>query len=58
MLESLGSSHKLGECANRVRVDQCISAIRAVEVPVKFRLHSSCNHVTEVAKALRFVSSR
>jgi hypothetical protein len=31
-----------------VHVDQCVSAVRAVEVPVLVCLHSSCNHVTEV----------
>jgi hypothetical protein len=32
----------------RVRLDQCVSAIRAVEVPVFVCLRSGCNHVTEV----------
>jgi hypothetical protein len=32
---------------NRVRVDQCVSAVRAVEVSVYVCLRSSCNHVTE-----------
>ena len=31
-----------------MRVDQCVSAIRAVEVPVLVCLRSSCSHVTEV----------
>ena len=31
-----------------MRVDQCVSAVRAVEVPVLVCLRSSCNHVTEV----------
>ena len=29
-------------------VDQCVSAVRAVEVPVLVCLRSSSNHVTEV----------
>jgi len=29
-------------------VDQCISTVRAVELPVLVRLRSSCNHGTEV----------
>jgi hypothetical protein len=33
---------------SRVRVDQCVSAVRAVEVPVLVCLRCSCNHVTEV----------
>ena len=33
---------------NRVRVDQCVSAVRAVEVPVLVCVRSSCSHVTEV----------
>jgi len=32
---------------NHVRVDQCVSAVRTVEVPVFFSLRRSCNHVTE-----------
>jgi len=32
----------------RVRVDQCVSAVRAVEVPVLVCLRSSCCHVTGV----------
>ena len=31
-----------------VRVDQCVSAVRAVAVPVFLWLRSSCYHVTEV----------
>jgi hypothetical protein len=38
-----------------VRVDQCVSAIRAVEVSVFVCLRSSCNHVTEVGGSLRFL---
>ena len=33
---------------SRVRVDRCVSAVRAVEVPVLVCLRSSCSHVTEV----------
>jgi hypothetical protein len=33
-----------------VRVDQCVSAIRAVDVPVLVCLRSSCSHVTEVGE--------
>jgi len=38
-----------------VRVDQCVSAVRAVEVPVLVCLRSSWCHVTEVGGAVRFV---
>jgi hypothetical protein len=31
-----------------VRVDQCVSAVRAVGVPAFVCLRSSCSHVTEV----------
>jgi hypothetical protein len=37
-----------GSARSRVRVDQCVSAVRAVEVPVLVCLRSSCSHVTEV----------
>jgi hypothetical protein len=33
---------------SRVRVHQCVSAVRAVGVPVFVRLRRSCSHVTEV----------
>jgi hypothetical protein len=33
---------------NSVRVDQCVSAVRAVEVTVLVYGRSSCNHVTGV----------
>jgi len=33
---------------SRVRVNQCVLAIRAVEVPAFVCLRSNCNHVTEV----------
>ena len=35
----------------RVRVDQCVSAVRAVGVPVLVCLRSSCYHVTGVGGA-------
>ena len=38
-----------------MRVDQCVSAVRAVEVPVLVCLRSSYNHVTVVGGAVRFV---
>jgi hypothetical protein len=39
---------RVGESArSRVRVDQCISAIRAVEVSVFVCLRSSCNLMNE-----------
>jgi len=38
-----------------VRVDQCVSAVRAVEVPVLVCLRSGCNHVTEVGGGVRLV---
>jgi len=37
---------------NRVRVDQCVSAVRAVEVLAFFGLRSSYNHMTEVGGPL------
>ena len=39
--------HMSEECT-RVRVDQCVSAVRAVEVPVFVCLCSSCNHMAGV----------
>ena len=43
---------QVGENArNRVRVDQCVFAVRAVGVPVLVSLRSSCSHVTEVGGA-------
>ena len=44
MLASLGSCHRTGKC-------QCVSAVRAVDVPILVYLRSSCNHVTEVGGA-------
>jgi len=35
----------------RVCVDQCVSAVRAVEVAVFVCLSSRCNHVTEDGKS-------
>jgi hypothetical protein len=37
-----------------MRVDQCFSAVRAVEEPVVVCLHSSCSHVTG-RRTVRFV---
>ena len=39
-----------GSARIRVRLDQYISAVRAVEVPVVVCERSSCNHVTEDRK--------
>ena len=39
-----------------MRVDQCVSAVRAVELPVLVCLRSDCNHVIEV-RTVRFVRS-
>jgi len=33
---------------SRVCVEQCVSAVRDVEVPVLVSLRNTCNHVTEV----------
>ena len=38
-----------------MRVDECVSAVRAVEVPVLVCLRSSWYHVAEVGGAVRFV---
>jgi hypothetical protein len=43
---------------NCVRVDQCVSAVRAVEVPVFFCLCSSCNLMTELEGPYRLLNSR
>jgi hypothetical protein len=37
---------RLESVRNPVRVDQCVSAVRAVELPVLVCLRSSCYHVT------------
>ena len=42
------SKSRLVSQVGRVCVVQRVSAIRAVKVPVFFRLRSSCYHVTEV----------
>ena len=39
---------------NGVLVERCVAAFREVEAPAFFCLCSSCNHVTEVVKTLRF----
>jgi hypothetical protein len=37
------------ECAqSRMRVDRCVSAARAVSVPVYLFLRRSCSHMAEV----------
>ena len=38
-----------------MRVDQCVSAVRPVKATVFVCLRSSCNHVTELGGAVRFV---
>ena len=38
-----------------MRVDQCVSAVKAVAVPVLVCLRSSCSHVTEVGGPVRLV---
>ena len=35
---------------DHVRIDQCVSTVRAMEVPVFVCLHSECNHLTEVSR--------
>ena len=45
------SEPKLTSHVDRVRcvsVNQCVSAVRVLEVPAFFRLSSSCSHVTKV----------
>jgi hypothetical protein len=43
---------QVGKVRNHVRVDQCIFAVLASEVPVfaYIHVHSSCNHATEVGR--------
>ena len=38
-----------------MRVDQCVSAVRAVGVPILVCLRSSCSHVTELRGDVGFV---
>ena len=38
-----------------MRVDQCVSVVRAVEVPVFVCFLSGCSYVTEVGGAIGFV---
>jgi len=45
----LGESRESAQ--SRVRVDQCVSGVRVVEVPVLVCLRSSCYHVTVVGGA-------
>lgn len=44
------SDPRLMSQVGRVRAYQCVSAIRAAEVPVFPFLRSRCNHVTEVCE--------
>ena len=41
---------QVGIARSRVRVDQCFSAVGAVQVPVLVCLRSRCSHVTEVGE--------
>jgi hypothetical protein len=41
------SEPRLMSHVGRVRVDRCVSAVRAVMVPVLVCLRSSCSHMTE-----------
>jgi len=49
------TSHSQVSARSRVRVDQYVSAITAVEVPVFFCLRSSCNHVTNRRRTVRIL---
>jgi hypothetical protein len=53
--EPMFTSQVRQSARSRVRVDQCVSVARAVEVPVLVCLRSSCSHVTEVGGAVRLV---
>jgi hypothetical protein len=44
---------QVGNARSRVRVRRCVSAARAVEVPVLVCLRSSCDHVTDPSSCLR-----
>ena len=48
-------SHRKVSARSRVRVDQCVSAITAVEIPVFFCLRNSCNHVTNCRRTVRIL---
>jgi len=39
---------------SRMRVDQCVCAVRTVEVPVLAPLNSRYSEVTEVGRTLKF----
>ena len=39
---------RLMSLVGRVRIDQCVPAVKAMEAPVLVCLRSICNHVTEV----------
>ena len=43
---------------SRVRLDQSVSVIRAVVLPVFVRLRGSCNHLTEVGRSKGLRESR
>jgi len=55
-LDSLGWRHNKRECA-KCYAKRSVCAVRAVEVPVFFRLRSSCSHVTEVGGTYRLETS-
>jgi len=48
ILQSWANGESRENARSRVRVDQCVSAVRAVELPVLVCLRNSCCHVTEV----------
>jgi hypothetical protein len=49
-LAIIGWCHKLGVAQNRIRVNQFVCAIRAVEMSVIACLNSSCSDVPEVGE--------
>jgi len=51
MLTNLADVISRESALSRMRVDQCVAAVRAVEVPVFVCLRNSCYHVTEVGGA-------
>jgi hypothetical protein len=53
-VESLVDVTSWDSARSRVLVDQCVSAVSAVEVPVLVCLRGSCNHVTS-RKTVKFV---
>ena len=42
---------QFGIVLSRVLVDQCVCAVRAVELPILVCLRSSGNHVTEIGRS-------